>query len=74
MYSSIAFLRIAPYNVYSRLNKRWQVLMELNKKRDKAPLPGEGEAEAFENMLRSFMLRRIKGKSSTASPSMVCSS
>ncbi|KAI0140609.1 hypothetical protein BJ166DRAFT_503682 [Pestalotiopsis sp. NC0098] len=69
-HAGISFLRIAPYNVYSRLNKRWQVLMELNKKRDKAPLPGEGEAEAFENMLRSFMLRRIKGKSSTASPSM----
>ncbi|KAK6206161.1 hypothetical protein LQW54_007882 [Pestalotiopsis sp. IQ-011] len=58
MYSSIAFLRIAPYDAWSKFRERWKTLIELDKTRDS--VPPRKESQAFENMLRRFMLRRTK--------------
>ncbi|KAI0142049.1 SNF2 family N-terminal domain-containing protein, partial [Pestalotiopsis sp. NC0098] len=58
MYSSIAFLRIAPYDAWSKFRQRWKILIEVDKTRNS--VPPRKESEAFENMLRSFMLRRTK--------------
>lgn len=58
MFSSIAFLRIAPYDNWDKFRERWKILIELDKTRKS--VPPRKESEAFENMLRRFMLRRTK--------------